>query len=71
MPSERKQFNVRMTDETAAKIERLRPLVSRVLGVALSQAQFFALAVAALEEKYGADDDEPATKSRATKGGKR
>ncbi len=54
MPSKREQFNVRMSDETAAKVERLHPVVNAALGVELSQAQFFALAVAALEEKYQA-----------------
>ena len=40
MPSKRQQFNVRMNDETAAKVERLLPIVSGKLGVELSQSQF-------------------------------
>ncbi len=52
MPSDRRQFNVRMTEETAAKVDRLVPVVAGAVGIELTQAQFFALAVAALEEKY-------------------
>jgi hypothetical protein len=57
MGSERRQFNVRMNDETAAKVDRLIPLVSTQLKIEISQAQFFALAVAALEEKYAEPKD--------------
>lgn len=56
MPSSRKQFSVRMTDETAARVDRLMPIVARAVGVELAQSQFFALAVAALEEKHGVTD---------------
>jgi len=52
MPSERPQFNVRMNGETAARVEKLLPLMARLMGIELTQAQFFALAVQALEEKY-------------------
>ena len=55
MPSERRQFSVRMSDDTAEKVDRLLPAVSRIMRVELSQAQFFALAVAALEEKHAAE----------------
>lgn len=52
MPSERRQFNVRMNEETAAEVDRLLPVVSAALKIELTQAQFLALAVAALSEKY-------------------
>lgn len=69
MPSDRQQFNVRMTEETAAKVEQLLPAVSKALGVDLSQAQFFALAVMALERQHSATI-EAAAKLRGEKSAK-
>lgn len=57
MPSDRRQFNVRMSEETAARLDALLPRVARALGVELSQAQFLALAVQALEAQH---PDQPA-----------
>lgn len=74
MPSDRRQFNVRMSDQTAALVDRLMPVVSRAVGVELAQSQFFALAVAALAERYGVTLDaepEPAPKKTAARGKKR
>lgn len=59
MASSRVQFNVRMTDDTAARMQRLHAAVSRAVGVPITQAQLFALAVAALEDKHRAHLDAP------------
>jgi hypothetical protein len=74
VPSERKQFNVRMSQETAARVERLIPLVNAAVGVELSQAQFFELAIRALAEKHGAAEgatarEKPKAPAKRAKGG--
>lgn len=66
MASDRKQYNVRMSEETAAKVDRLHPIVAQAVGVELSNAQFFALAIGALEEKYATQ----AAAEPAKRGGK-
>lgn len=66
MPSDRRQFNVRMNDDTAARVDRLLPVVARAVGLELTQAQFLALAVAALEAKHLVGDGGPTAPIQVT-----
>lgn len=62
--AKRKQLNVRMDDETAARLDRLVPVVSAAVGLSLSQSDVIRLALLALEEKH-------APKDEAKKGGRK
>jgi hypothetical protein len=53
MAQERKQFNMRLDDETAARIERLRVAEVQRLGMPVNNADLFRLALAALEREHG------------------
>jgi hypothetical protein len=48
-----REFRVGVTAATAATVRRVVPLVSAARGRKLTRDEFFALAVAALAEKYG------------------
>jgi hypothetical protein len=55
MPSKRRQLNVRIDDEAAARFDRLIELMPRVLGFEVSHPQVVALALKALEEKHAGE----------------
>jgi hypothetical protein len=55
-----RHFKVWLTAATAGEVERLVPVMNKALGTRVSREQFFAMAVAALAEKYApaaANDD--------------
>jgi hypothetical protein len=52
----RKQLNVRLDEESADRLDRLIPVVSKVVGLNLSQSDIIRLALLALEEKHAAKD---------------
>jgi hypothetical protein len=62
----RKQLNVRLDDESAERLDRLIPVVSKVVGLNLSQSAIVRLALIALEEKHV-----PTTSAKAKKGAKK
>ncbi len=63
MPTpKRKQLNVRMDDDTEARLERLVPVASAAVGLSLSQSDVIRLALIALEEKYAAEAKKGAKK---------
>lgn len=64
----RKQINVRVDDESEARLNRLVDTASAALGLNLSQSDVIRLALIALEEKYAADTKKP---SGAKKGDKK
>jgi hypothetical protein len=69
VPSDRRQLNVRLDDESAARFDRLAAATAAAVGVELSQAQVIALALRALEEKYPppvSPPPAPATRPRRT-----
>ena len=55
MATKNKQLNVRIDDETAARLERLVTVGSEATRLSLSQADVIRLALIALEEKYAAE----------------
>lgn len=52
MPSDRKQLNVRMDDETEERVARLLPAVSEAIGLKVSQSDLFRLGMIELERKF-------------------
>jgi hypothetical protein len=52
MPSNRKQMNVRLDDETEERIGRLLPVVSASVGLKLSQSDLVRLALIELERRH-------------------
>lgn len=52
MPSDRKQLNVRVDDETEDLVEQLLPAVTAALGVKVSQSDLFRLGMKELAAKY-------------------
>jgi Arc/MetJ-type ribon-helix-helix transcriptional regulator len=62
MATKNKQLNVRMDEETEARLERLVKTGSAVVGLALSQSDVIRLALQALEEKYTAAEAKKAAK---------
>jgi hypothetical protein len=66
MPSDRKQFNIRLDPETVARVSRLLVRVSADFGIEVSQSDLFRLGMIELEKKYP-NDPEPLPK----KGGKK
>jgi len=48
----RKQLNIRMDEEGEARLERLVPIMSGVLGIPLNTSDVVRLALVALEEKH-------------------
>ncbi|VTR95252.1 unnamed protein product [Gemmata massiliana] len=52
MPSERKQINVRVDDETEELIPRLIRSVTAALGIKVSQSDLFRLGLRELAQKY-------------------
>lgn len=54
MPSDRPQFNVRLSKDGAARFERLKAKAAALIGTEQTQAQVVEMALAALEEKLAA-----------------
>jgi hypothetical protein len=52
MGADRQQINVRVDDESTALIERLLPVVSRALGLAVNKSDLFRLGLRELALKY-------------------
>jgi len=52
MPSDRKQINVRLDQETEKRVERLLPAVTAALGIKVSQSDLFRLGMIELERKF-------------------
>jgi hypothetical protein len=55
MPSQRKQVNVRVDDETEERLARVQASASAALGLKLSVSDLFRLGLIELERKYPAD----------------
>jgi hypothetical protein len=51
MPSERPQFNVRLSEDGAARFKRLEKKAPGAVGAPLTKAQIIEMALTALEEK--------------------
>ena len=52
MASDRKQINVRASEDTRKLMERLLPVVSAALGVEINQSDLVRLGLVELEKKY-------------------
>lgn len=52
MPSKRKQFNVRLPDETMAKIDEVMKRMHQSLNIDISRADVIVAAIAELEKRY-------------------
>lgn len=52
MPSERKQINVRLDPDTERTIAELLPVVSKSIGLNVSQADLFRLGILELQKKF-------------------
>jgi hypothetical protein len=52
MPSDRKQINFRVDDETDALVRALIPVVSDAVGLKLSQSDLLRLGLVELRKKY-------------------
>lgn len=59
MPSDRKQINVRVDEETEGLIRELLPVVSAAVGLSLSQSDLFRLGLVELRRKYAAGQNPP------------
>jgi hypothetical protein len=55
VPSDRKQLNIRMDEETEARVARLLVSASEAIGLRVSQSDLFRLGMIELEKKYPAD----------------
>jgi hypothetical protein len=53
MPSDRRQWNVRVSEETGQLADRLMVEVSKRVGVELHQSQLLALALQSLAREHG------------------
>lgn len=54
MGSDRKQFNIRISEDIEAQMERVRSAVSERIGMPVNNSDLFRMALFALEEKYAA-----------------
>lgn len=63
VPSNRKQINVRLDEETEAELPELRERMSKTIGLELSYSDLFRLGVAELKKKYTPEKSEKKTRS--------
>ncbi len=61
MASDRRQINVRLDPDTERTLAELKPVVSKSIGLEVSQADLFRLGILELRKKFMPDAGEPAT----------
>lgn len=73
MPSQRRQINIRLSEESEARLHRLMDSMRTALGINVSQADVVQAGLVELEKRYPASDagTSPADGSNRTKGQRR
>lgn len=62
VPSDRKQINVRLDDETEERVARLLVSVSKSIGLKMSQSDLFRLGMIELEKRFPPEAEVKRTK---------